>query len=166
MGFLASWSDERGHSVQFTYTFQTWLVSAGFHILRAIPPCIQSMIQGLLSNVTRPMVQQQTSGTQSTLTQYLRDGVSPHPCALLPVSLWKRGFFYSWVTKHDPIIPTLDSKLKKPLRPALSQVLSLPPALWGLYKGSGKRGLLSQLVCVYFQRDGGGRQVWRGLGGD
>lgn len=30
-----------------------------------------------------------------------------------PLSVNKE-FFYSWVTKHDPIIPKLDSKLKKP----------------------------------------------------
>ncbi len=44
-----------------------------------------------------------------------------------------KGFFYSWVTKHDPIIPKLDSKLKNPLLPSLP-LISLPPALWGLYK--------------------------------
>lgn len=90
-----------------------------------------------------------TSATQSTFMQYLGNSLSPHPCALLPISLWKRGFFYSWVTKHEPIIPTLDSKLKKPLSPALPPVLFLPPALWGLHKGSGKGGFwLSLYVCT------------------
>lgn len=42
-----------------------------------------------------------------------------------PLSV-NKGFFYCWVTKHDPIIPKLDSKLKKPPLPSLLLYPFLP----------------------------------------
>ena len=71
---------------------------------------------------------QKASGTHNSFMQHLGDsGEHMHPAP--PALTVNKGFFYSWVTKHDPIIPTLDSKLQSPLHPTLPPVISLPPAL-------------------------------------
>ena len=55
--------------------------------------------------------------TEDVHTHIHADPSHTHTHTHTPLSV-NKGFFYSWVTKHDPIIPKLDSKLKNPPPPA------------------------------------------------